>query len=411
MGERHVQGGGSEPRQAGLCGVDASAAVDRLRDLEAGPSAVVSVAAIGSAAVPALEELLRGRPDSVSQPRRLAATALGIIGSRAAKSALRRSVQDSLDRVLEPVLSLSEDEVVSAVADAIARSPESEDAEILRWALERRPNAAIARALAGMHDVASIPLLVRCLSDDTSADAAKDALRTLGTPAVAALTAVALLPSSEGEEGATAVRARVRALEVLGRIGGEATDLPLVWALSDGEREVRITAALALAGRGPVGSRVAAEVLFEALADERWFVGEEATAALAALGLETVRYVRRFLRSGGSLLPLRAVALLRQIPDREATDALVHLAKDPSRRVRLAVTEALAARGNEDARQALKRLTGDPDRVVRMRAHVAFANGDEASRAGGFLARWRERRKRRCTQVEGPGDRPGSISK
>lgn len=62
------------------CGPDQAADfVARLRDLEAGQRALAGVVALGGLAVSALEGLLRGRSESVSQPRRLAAIALGMI--------------------------------------------------------------------------------------------------------------------------------------------------------------------------------------------------------------------------------------------------------------------------------------------------------------------------------------------
>lgn len=262
------------------------AQVARLRDLESGRRAWPAVVALGHSALPGLEEVLRGRSEVVSQPRRLAAAAIGAIGGAAAQQALRRALRDCLERPLDPILRLAEDEVVAEIADALVVHAGPDDAEALLAALQRRANAGCARALGSLRTAAAVPVLVQCLSDATAADAAAEALRSIGSPAVPSLTAAALLPVLQGEyEGATSARKRARAVKLLGEIGGPATDLPLAVALCDTDRDVRFSAALALAVRHG-GGPAAIPVLLEALADERWLVALEAEAALSALAGE-----------------------------------------------------------------------------------------------------------------------------
>jgi HEAT repeat protein len=341
--------------------------VARLGDLEVGPRILPEIAGLGAQAVPALEHFLCGRSESVSQPRRLAAAALGTIGNHAAEEALRRAIGDSLDRELDPVLQLAEAEVLSAMADALKPSPS--DVDLLCAALERHPNAGIARALGRAGDPRAIPILVRCLADATAAASAGEALRAFGGAARPRLTAAALLPTlHRGYEGATSVRTRARAIELLARTGKPATDLPLAWALSDAEHEVRLAAALALARRGPPESSAAIPVLLEGLADERWLVAEESAAALGALGAAALSDVSDWISRAADTLRERGVRVLRHVPHQSATKVLARLASDPSARVRAAVADMLDGREADDARCALERLAGDADPAVQMRA-------------------------------------------
>jgi hypothetical protein len=69
--------------------------VSRLLNLHEGPGALANVVALGGAAIPALEHLLRGPSQAVYHPRCWAADALAAIGGSQAIQALVRATRIS----------------------------------------------------------------------------------------------------------------------------------------------------------------------------------------------------------------------------------------------------------------------------------------------------------------------------
>jgi HEAT repeat protein len=282
--------------------------VARLRDLQAGAQAFLEVIALGSAAIPSLEAFLRGRSESIYQPRCLAADAIAAIAGPAGFAALRRALADSLERRLDPVLGEAETAVINRVAEHLGALGNPQAADLLLEALRRHPYAGCARALGCLRDPRAVPRLVECLYDDVAREAAVESLRAFGRLPVSHLTRALLQPRLDhGIEGSSKVADRAAAATLLAELGGDEVRLPLLWSLHDAQREVRVAAALALVQHhGLKVQFIVLPALLDALGDERWERAEPVADALIALRTtetlqETVRCERRDAGRGGAV--------------------------------------------------------------------------------------------------------------
>lgn len=113
---------------------------------------------------------------------------------------------------------------------------------------------------------------------------------------------------------------------------GDAAVVPLIKALKDNDKEIRIGAAEAL---GPLGDLRAVEPLSECLKDKDWNVRSQSAGSLGKLGEKTV------------------------------ADSLVGCLNDPSKEVRLEVVKALKNLADEEAFNPLVKFLKDPDPLVR----------------------------------------------
>lgn len=368
------------------------AAADRLRDLRAGAGAFGDVLAFGEAAVPALEALLRGPTATVYEPRCLAADALAAIRDEPAFAALLRAFEDSLQRVLDPVLLESETVVLSHIAELFGGRKDPRATELLLRALAVRPYAAVARALGRIEDARAVPLLVECLYDGSARTAAVEALARFGTLPLAALTRVLLAPRiANGFESASCVDARAGAASVLGAMDCAAAQLPLAWALFDREPEVRIAAAEALAGRIDPSGEVALPHLIELLADETWPRAERAANAIRVIDGPAVEPLIGIVTSStdGSAAARRrrryTIQLLGKLAPSRAVRVLADLSSSPDLDDRVAALHALGAMSTADVDGAIARFVNDEDPVVRRRAvDILVARGPTAAP---FIAR------------------------
>jgi HEAT repeat protein len=353
-------------------------AVGRLHDLREGPRAFFDVVMLGRQAVPALEALLRGRSESVHQPRCLAADALSGIGGAEAVDALLRALLDSVSRRLDPVLQQAEEVVVSRIAEHLGHVREARVVDALLAALRTHPYRGCATALGMLGETQAIPLLVECLHDDFAREPAMDALRRMGQAAVPELTRALMEPYVPHEsEGSTWVDGRAAAASLLGDIGCEEAISALARALRDGQRRVRLAAAIALCARGGERARSAVPVLVEALGDEDWNRSEEAMQALAGMGPPIAAEVLPLLAAPSGGAParrhrLRGVELLARLAGAEAIGALRGLEEDADAHVRLSAVSALARLSGAEATKALVASAGDSEAAVRARALEAL---------------------------------------
>lgn len=349
--------------------------VARLRQLKGGVRAFGDVVALGRAAIPALEAVLREPSSPIFQPRCLAADALRAIGGEDALQALLRALADSLARELSPVLLEAEKAVMNGVAENLGRFADERVADALLDALERRPFPEVARALGRLGDARAIPLLVECLHDDVARDAAMEALRSLGERALPQLQRALLCPRiTHGFEGPTRIAGRAAAATLLQEIGGDRLYLPLLWALGDAQPEVRLAAALALAAGGELeATRPALPVLVEALGSESWLPASFAARALALAGRPALEAVLPWLEARPtspeeSRRRLRAVDAVAALKDAEGLRALGKLAEDEDGALRLAAVDALrsvAAEQPEAVASALSFFVADSEPSLR----------------------------------------------
>lgn len=202
------------PRARKNDGDDADAirsSVDRLRDLREGPGALADVVACGAAAIPALEELLRGPSDVVDQPRCLAADALAIIGGPRAADVLIAALVDSASRALDPVREHVEYVVANAIAEALGAVADPRAADALMATLRARAYPGCVAALDRLGSSSAVPLLVERVHADVTREPAIDALRTHGSSVLPAL-AEALTQAASGEGARRAERIAGREL-------------------------------------------------------------------------------------------------------------------------------------------------------------------------------------------------------
>ena len=418
--------------------IDAESIVAQLRDLRDGPAAALQAIRLGANIVPALESLLRGRSESVFQPRCLAADALAAIGGPSAREVLVRALEDSTDRDLPPVLRFAEDAVANRIAEHLGAHPDPAVADALLAALTRRPLAGCARSLGQLRESRAVPLFAGCLYDDFARDAARDALVELGEASTFELSRVLLEPRDEcGLEGSNDVAARVAAAEALGGIGGSQAEYALLRAQQDPQRAVRIAAALSICARKSENSVSALPVILGALGSTEASLRMRVSQCLLGLGAAAEEGLIAAAGScgdrNGDPRRLHAVEILKETRSSGAIDVLAGLALDAEARVRFAAASALAkiagadttvsligfvddaepsvrmvavsALGERDvaAAPALARALGDPERAIRRRssqgllrmgaaAAPALREAIERTRGGGLLRRWRVRR-------------------
>ena len=379
--------------------------VARLGDLREGPGALGEVIALGSDAVPYLGLLLRGRSESVPQPRCLAAQALGAIGGPVAFEVLLRALEDSASRDLEPVERLAEDAVCNRIAESLSGFDTEDASDALLAALRRRPLAACAEGLGRRRDARAVPRLVECLEDDFARDAARKALAAIGDPSVIALARALFSDEPGGPEATAGNAARVAAVEALEGMGSSAAEEVLASGLSVSRRPVRIASAIALAGSEEHADRCA-PILVEALGGLRVGERERVARALATLGepAEIALFGAVWATSRDERAILRAIdtiAMLGRLKSSRALHSLAGLSHSPEVRLRRAAVAALSRIPDPAAVSVLGRFLGDPERAVRGRTLAALASrGPAAARMVARALGDSDRRLRRHAETE-----------
>lgn len=360
-----------------------STLVDRFHNLHEGPLVFHEVVRLGDAAVPALEDLVRGPSDAVHQPRCLAADAVAAIGSPAAVTALTRALLDSVGRDPAPQLLEAESILVNHIAEHLSRFPRPEVTEALLSALQRRRYPYCAAALGLTGDPRAIPLLVECLYEDAARPAAAAALRRFGRAALQPLVRVLLeLPSAETLEPPSRVDGRIAAARLLGDFASaDSQDTPfavaaLMEALSDSQHAVRVEAALGLVRCGARADGDTTRVLVAALEEGSWARAEEIITALVRLGPAAERLL---IRSIG-LRPrdeadrrrrVRAVEALGRLGSAAAVSLMRSFHASGDTTLRFATVKALASIGASGV-STLAPFLSDPHPTIRLRALQAL---------------------------------------
>ena len=190
---------------------------------------------------------------------------------------------------------------------------------------------------------AVVPLVALLRDQDRSVrDAAVEALRSIGAPAVEAVGACLSEPDLSIQESASAILAGIADGRVLA---------PLIKALHSGDWIVRMHAAKAL---GRVRNADAVEPLVPLLQDKVKAVREEAAAALATIGEAAISFLLKALQHEDWLVRLHAVESLGKARSKRAVDPLLSvLFNDRDSAVR------------EDAVRALGEI-GDPQAVEHL---------------------------------------------
>lgn len=368
--------------------------------------------------MPALEALLRAPSQTIYHHRYLAADALAAIPGPAATAALVRALRDSIARSLDPASLESEDVIVNRVAEHLghrASAGGGELAELLLDALQMRPYRQCVLALGRLGERRAIPRLIDCLHDDTVRSAAAEALRGLGDASIEPLIDTLLEPRLEhGLEPPSRIDGRVAAARLLGELAERSGAAPrvaraLALGLLDGQRAVRVEAALSLArlarpampasddaptaapiptaaATPPVGVGSAAappvaaqvvRVLVAALDEPDWSRADTITQALMRLAPASEPPIVELVATAPVDEPdrrrrLRAVELTGRLRSGSAVPALASLSKARDAQLRLAATIALDAIPAADP-ASIERFLDDGEAAVRRRAVEALS--------------------------------------
>ncbi len=361
----------SEPGHAAL--------VQALKNLHEGPLVLPRVLQLGaSAAVPMLESVLRGPSGAIHHARCLAADGLAAIPDPAATAALIRALHDSVARELDPVSLEAESVIVNCIADHLSRRPGRAITQVLLDALSVRPYPLCAMALAQRRDARAIPLLVKCLNDDTARSAALYALRCYGRVACPALVELVLEPQpANGMEAPSHLDGRAAATRLLGELvdaglAPAGASLVLRAALSDPRRPVRLEAALAWSRCRGEALQARAEVLLDSLDELNWSRAETSMRALVRMGPSVAPLLSKAIAAPADneqsrLRRLRAVTVAGRLRASSLVPALTSLSYVADRRLRLAAITALA-QSPASGKRSLEHFLSDQDGSVRLRA-------------------------------------------
>ncbi|MDF0673948.1 MAG: HEAT repeat domain-containing protein [Nitrospira sp.] len=231
--------------------------------------------------------------------------------------------------------------MIDAVAEQIAALKDQD------WAIRQEA----AGLLGTFKDPCAVAPLVSLLRDpDRSVrDAAIEALRSIGAPAVETVGTCLTEPDLSIQESASAILAAIADERVLA---------PLIKALHSGDWIVRMQAAKAL---GRVRNADAVEPLIPLLQDKVKAVREEAALALAAIGDAAIPSLLKALRHEDWLVRLHAVESLGKAKSKQAVEALLSvLFNDRDSAVREDAVRALGEIGDPRAVEFLLTAMREP---------------------------------------------------
>ena len=186
---------------------------------------------------------------------------------------------------------------------------------------------------------AVVPLISLLRDQDRSVrEAAIEALRSIGAPAVETVGTCLTEPDLSVQESASAI---------LAAIADERALAPLIKVLHSGDWIVRMHAAKAL---GRVRNADAVELLMPLLQDKVKAVREEAAAALAAIGDASIPHLLKALQHEDWLVRLHAVESLGRSRSKRAVEPLLSvLFNDQDSAVREDAVRALGDIGDPQA--------------------------------------------------------------
>jgi HEAT repeat protein len=335
--------------------------------------AVIALGEIGPEAKPAVGSLAKALQDPFEAVQTAAIFALGRIGDPAAEEPLVRleSSTDPFQKMLATWalarLYPDDKERLNAALAALVKGLGSEERDLSQMA---------ARALSELEADPKVvrPMVEAMVGDDPAlADRVLSAFASLGARAVP--HAIEALQDPER---------RVRALQVLGRIGPEAA--PAVPALTEllksEDANTRTEALYVLASIGP-GAKAAVGPISENLAVSDPKVQQVAAYALGKIGAdarESAAALRKLVASEDELVRLTAIWALLQIGPRTddlvkaalpvLTDALKH--KRDFVRIEAAMALGDLGKSATDALPALQTALRDPSAGVRSAAAAAI---------------------------------------
>jgi len=314
-----------------------------------------------SAAVPNAANSVR---DKRSDIRRVAAWALGQIGS-----------DQAVQYLIDP-LGDKNDKVRSSAAEALGKIGSDKPVDQLITALKDERwlvRTSAANALTEIGSDKTIEHLIRVL-EDKSEDVGSSPARRQPKPVGGNRAVADVIRELEDEEP----RARCFAARALGRIGGDRAMEHLITALEDKNENVRSTAAGAL---GHIGGDKVTEHLIKALEDRDESVRSSAISALGDIGGDNVlEYLVKALEVKESWVREIAVDALGSIGSDRAMEHVIKALEDENENVRSSAAWALGEIGSLEAMERLTKASEDKNENVRSSAAWALGEigGDEA---------------------------------
>ncbi|MER3446375.1 MAG: hypothetical protein C4291_05785 [Candidatus Dadabacteria bacterium] len=273
--------------------------VEGLNNLGSNTSALLEVIKCGRVAVKPIIGLLLSSPSIFSEPRCLAAEALGMIGGEESSEGLIQ-VLDLCDlEPLDPQVRLAEETVRNQAARQLAILGYERAIEPLLRCLKENHLMGAAEALSNFKEKRAMPYIVEMLEDDYSRETAGKALLKFGKDAVPllieALARRNYTPSIY--ETNPSIRRRVEATRLLGEIGDPEAIRPLLKRLEDEEWEVRLYAALSLLKIGIDKDKIIKVIpeLISGLNEGDWYTHGLCIEALSELNSAALPYIENAL--------------------------------------------------------------------------------------------------------------------
>ncbi|NET64392.1 MAG: NACHT domain-containing protein [Moorea sp. SIO1G6] len=342
----------------------------------------------------AIPELSKCLDDPDSDVRRIAADALGKIGTEATIDPLIQLLNDNdynvrsiaayalgkigTEATIDPLIKLLNDNnynVRIRAAYALGKiGTEATIDPLIKLLNDNNYNvrSIAASALGKIGTEATIDPLIKLLDHDNYyvRSLAVEVLGKIGTEA----TIDPLIKLLDNHN----YNVRISAAEALGKIGTEATINPLIKLLNDDHYSVRYTAAYAL---GEIGTKATIDPLIKLLNDDNYNVRRSAASALGKIGTEaTIEPLIKLLDDDHSGVRESAADALGKIGKEATIEPLIKLLDDDHSGVRESAADALGKIGKEATIDPLIKLLDDDYSDVRISAAEALGNiGTEAT--------------------------------
>jgi HEAT repeat protein len=308
--------------------------VEGLNNLGNNMRVLLELIKYGKIAVKPLVSFLLSPPSLFSEPRCLAAEALGIIGGEETVQGLIQ-VLDLCDLdLLDPQVRFAEETVRNQAAKQLGILGDERAIEPLLKCLKENHLRGAAEALATFREKRAIPYIIELLEDDYARETASKALLQFDKDVVVALieTLVRRKCTTFKDETSLSVKRRAEGARLLGEIGDPRAIQPLLKRLQDKEWEVRFSSALSLVEIGTNYDEITKAIpeLIAGLNDGDWYtrnlcidvLSELNWAALPlienALSEKTVENTRgeRLSLSGKAIESLRGI--IERLKDKNA---------------------------------------------------------------------------------------------
>ena len=273
--------------------------VEGLNNLGNNMSVLLELIKYGKIAVKPLVSFLLSPPSLFSEPRCLAAEALGMIGGEEAAQGLIEALDLCDLDLLDPQVRFAEETLRNQAARQLGILGEERAIEPLLKCLKENHLRGAAEALATFREKRAIPYIIELLEDDYAREIASKALLQFDKDVVAPLieTLIRRKCTTFKDEKNLSVKRRAEAARLLGKIGDPRAIQPLLKRLQDKEWEVRFSSALSLVEIGTNYDEITKAIpeLIAGLNDGDWYTRNLCINALSELNSAALPYIEEAL--------------------------------------------------------------------------------------------------------------------